>query len=331
MSNHCNCHNFRILLFIVSAFLCLPNLKAQSAEYPRAQISNKYLVMKLYLPDVQKGYYRATRFDWSGIIYSMEVEGHQFFGEWNKGNNPLNSEHVTGPAEAFDYPGLGYDDASPGEEFIRIGIGSLKKTQETEYKWNKLYKILDSGVWKIEQGIDWIEFRQELSCKSGWGYIYIKRIELMNDMPGFLIKHTLKNTGTRAIETSQFNHNFFVIDHTLTGPDFEIKFPFNLSTENKSNGIVNIDGKKLSFNKQVNGEFVWFLLEGFGQTVSDHQFEVVNHQTGAGIRVKVDKPLSRLVFWASNETLCPENYINIKLAPGEEETWISEYKPFFEK
>jgi hypothetical protein len=32
------------------------------------------------LPDAQKGFYRGTRYDWSGIVTSLEWGGHVFFG-----------------------------------------------------------------------------------------------------------------------------------------------------------------------------------------------------------------------------------------------------------
>ena len=39
---------------------------AQAQTYPRAEIANESIRMELYLPDSVKGYYRGTRFDWSG-------------------------------------------------------------------------------------------------------------------------------------------------------------------------------------------------------------------------------------------------------------------------
>ena len=48
---------------ILRVALALP---CAAADYPEAQISNGVLQVKLLLPDAQKGYYRGTRFDWSG-------------------------------------------------------------------------------------------------------------------------------------------------------------------------------------------------------------------------------------------------------------------------
>ena len=46
---------------------CSPD-ELDFSQYPSAEISNEEVKMKIYLPDAEKGLYRATRFDWSGVI-----------------------------------------------------------------------------------------------------------------------------------------------------------------------------------------------------------------------------------------------------------------------
>jgi len=52
------------------------------ADFPEAGISNGIITAKIYLPDPEKGYYRSTRFDWSGAVYSLNYKGHDFYGSW---------------------------------------------------------------------------------------------------------------------------------------------------------------------------------------------------------------------------------------------------------
>lgn len=283
--------------------------------------------MKLYLPDAVNGFYRATRFDWSGIIYSLEYAGHQYVGEWKDTQDPLFHEDLTGPAEGYLDPGLGFEEAQIGGEFIRIGVGALKKT-EAEYDWMKTYEIIDHGKWEVDQGKDWIEFKHTLQRETGWAYVYIKRIELMKDEAGFAIIHTLKNTGSKAIQTDQFNHNFFVMDGEMTGPDFEVEFPFQLSTESELRDLVKLEGNKILFTEDLSRGTVYMILDGHENTVEDHQMQIVNRKTGAGVKLNVDQPLSKMVFWATTTTLCPENFLDIDVAPGEEKTWTSAYSLF---
>jgi hypothetical protein len=45
-----------------------------AADPPKAEIKNQHIRAKLYLPDAKDGFYRGTRFDWSGVIYSLEYQ-----------------------------------------------------------------------------------------------------------------------------------------------------------------------------------------------------------------------------------------------------------------
>ncbi len=314
-----------ILLLMTSTFACN---QTGAADPPKTSISNELVSMKLYLPDAEHGYYRATRFDWSGIIYSLESGGHQYVGEWKKSHDPLVHEDLTGPADSYGDPGPGFDEADPGGEFIRIGVGALEKSDE-EYIWNKTYRIVDHGKWEVDQGKDWIEFRHKLKRKTGWAYEYIKRIELTKDEPGFIMIHTLINKGSRAMHTNQFNHNFFVMDQEVTGPDFKVVFPFELSSEEYDTTLVELEQNKLLIKKELSeGESIFLHLDGFGDSADDNQVKILNRKTGAGVQISVDKPLQKVVFWAISSTLCPEPYIQLDVLPGETEIWISEYRLF---
>jgi hypothetical protein len=314
-------------IFGICLAITLPSC-APDSNYPSARISNKNITMHLYLPDTVIGSYRATRFDWSGIVYSLEYEGHQYYGEWKSTHDPLVHEDIQGPVESFGGAGLGYSEASPGGQFIRIGVGILEKPDEQNFVWNKTYKILNHGSWKVNKGRDWIEFRHYLTGTTGWAYIYTKRIELLDDKPGFRILHKLTNTGQKTIETEVFNHNFFVIDSTITGPDFEISFPFNVTTESDLLDIARVEGNKIIFTKEITQGTIWLLLKGYGSDISDHRAEIINKKTGAGVRFSVNKRLSRLVFWATTPTLCPENFVELNITPGQSDEWISEYELF---
>ena len=53
--------------------------------FPEATISNGQITAKIYLPDPERGFYRSTRFDWSGMIAGLEYQGHQYYGPWFTG------------------------------------------------------------------------------------------------------------------------------------------------------------------------------------------------------------------------------------------------------
>jgi hypothetical protein len=54
----------------------------QATTAPQAEIANNVIKMRLYLPDPERGFYRGTRFDWSGVIGSLVYRGHNYYGPW---------------------------------------------------------------------------------------------------------------------------------------------------------------------------------------------------------------------------------------------------------
>jgi len=71
---------------VASAGLLGIATRAPAADYPQAAITNGILHAMLDLPDASAGYYRATRFDWSGQIESLDYQSHGYFGNWNPGS-----------------------------------------------------------------------------------------------------------------------------------------------------------------------------------------------------------------------------------------------------
>ena len=56
---------------IAAAILLTMNLAGMTADAPEVAISNGVIHARVYLPDAESGYYRGTRFDWSGAISSL--------------------------------------------------------------------------------------------------------------------------------------------------------------------------------------------------------------------------------------------------------------------
>ena len=296
-------------------------------QYPSLTISNDEVQMKIYPPDPYNGLYRATRFDWSGVIGSVQYRGHEYFGYWKETQDPLFHEDLSGPVEGYIKPGLGYEKAEAGGKYVRIGVGVIEKPDEDQYSFRNSYKLLDHGKWTIEHGEDWISFLQELNSDIGYSYIYQKTIRLKSD--GFTMEHKLQNTGEKAIETDQFNHNFLMIDGEPSGPSFRISFPYPIATGDDPKGFLEIKDNSIGFLKElVNDDAVFVELNGYSQEISDHQVTVENLKTGAGVTYTVDKPLYRMAFWACKTTLSPENSVWIAVEPGMSEQWVSEYTLF---
>jgi hypothetical protein len=311
----------------LAAFL-LAAASLTAADFPQAEISNGIVTAKLYLPDAERGYYRATRFDWSGQVASLEYKGHNFFGQWFPKYDPKIHDAIPGPVEEFlsDGKGLGYDEAKPGENFVKIGVGAVRKPDEPQFQQFKTYEIADPGKWTVERGADHVSFTQELRDTNGYAYVYTKTVLLVKDRPQMVLEHSLRNTGRKAIETSVYEHDFFMIDGLPTGPDVVVKFPFEVRATRDLRGLAETRGKEFVFLKELQtGQSAFTDLEGFGASPSDYDIRVENRKAGAGVRQTADRPVARLVLWSIRTTVCPEAYIQMKIEPGKESTWRIAY------
>jgi hypothetical protein len=313
------------------SWLLVFGLAAQSAEFPEASITNGEIHAKLYLPDALKGYYRATRFDWSGVVSSLEYKGHNYFGVWFPKYDPKLHDSISGPVEEFRTgdSGLGYADAKVGGTFIRIGVGLLRKPEEAKFEQFKTYEIVDPGKWTVKAGRDSVTFTQRVrDASSGYAYLYKKTVRLVKGSPHMVIEHSLKNTGMRTIETNVYSHNFYVIDGTPSGPDMHVKFPFELKASVPFRGPAGPVGKEMVYQQELaaDGTSVYGELAGFGDSSKDFDIRVENAKTGAGVRLIGDQPLSRVVFWSIRTVLSPEPYIQMKIEPGKESRWVLNYE-----
>jgi len=302
---------------IATMILLATGLTGLTQSPPQAQISNGIVRARVYLPDTANGYYRATRFDWSGVMPSLEYAGHSYFGQWFPKYAPTIHDAIMGPVESFSP--LGYGN---GDTFVQIGVGVLVRPDSAAYSPFRYYRIRDAGRWVIRKGLRQVEFRQTVA-----GYVYTKTVSLTRGKPQLVITHRLRNTGSRPIETEVFDHNFFVTDSQTIAPGIVLKFPFPLEAEQaRGQDLAVIRGDSISILRRLKiNESMYAILHGYGPMASDYDIRLENHITGAAVRIRADRPLSKLIYWGSVKTLCPEPYIHVNVEPGRTLSWTLYY------
>jgi hypothetical protein len=330
--------------------VCLPVLclaaSLSAAEYPQSDLSNGNLRLKVYLPDANAGFYRATRFDWAGMIGSLVYKGHEFYGPWFQRVDPAARDFsyegaeivaspctaAVGPAEEFitdaNLP-LGYQEAKPGGTFVKIGVGALKKPDDSAYNRFRLYEIADPGKWTVRTAPDSIEFIQELSdAGSGYGYIYRKTLTLIQDKPVMRIEHSLRNAGQQPIDTNVYNHNFLRIDGAAPGPEYAIAVPFQIQSNRPPNAdLAAVRGNRIVYLKTLaNQDRVTTPIQGFADRPADYDIRVENRKAAVGVRITGDRPLQSESLWSIRAVLSVEPFIRISVAPGKEFTWSMNYE-----
>jgi hypothetical protein len=309
-------------------FLLVLLLLGQMAapSVPTAEISGGRLRATIYLPNAESGYYRGTRFDWSGVVASLTWQGHEYFGQWFEKYDPTIHDAIAGPVEEFltGESSLGYEEARTGEPFVRIGVGAVRKPEEPRYRRFATYEIVDPGKWTVNRQGSSIEMIHELRETNGYAYAYRKTLRLSGDT--LVLEHRLRNTGSKRIATSVYNHNFFTLDRQTTSPDIVVRFPFDPRASRPLQGLAEVRGREVAFLREFEPRQSLFTeVEGFGADATSYDFRLENRKTGAGVRITGDRPISKLYFWSATKTVCPEPYIDASADPGQESTWTITY------
>lgn len=331
--------------------MVLPLLLAAGASFgaptaPEAEIASSTIRVRIYPPDGTAGFYRGTRFDWSGVIGRLEYAGHDFYPPWFQRCDPDVHDFtyagndivagpctaVTGPAEEFvtGGKGLGFDEAKAGGTFIKIGVGVLRKPDDRAYDPYRLYPIAHGGQWDSTCQGSTATFRHTVTdATSGYGYAYEKQVAVDDHPSRLVLRHSLRNIGTRPISTSVYNHNFLYLDRQAPGPDCTITLPFAIRTADAARSLAVVRSNQITFSKTLSGEDrVYLDLQGFGPDAKDYDIRIEQRAAGVGLRITGDRPLSRMALWAIRAPLSIEPFIAMTIEPGAEFTWRIQYEYF---
>jgi hypothetical protein len=157
-----------LLIALTTSTICMGQTEmSDKAAFPSDHITNGLVNVSFYIPDSDLGFYRGTRFDWSGIIYSLKYKGEEYYGSWYTRIDPAIHNNVQretsdgkgevitgiassglGPAEEFltNDKDLGFDDAKPGDTFLKIGVGVLRRPtgSSSPPSWRRATPIVGS-------------------------------------------------------------------------------------------------------------------------------------------------------------------------------------------
>jgi len=302
-------------------------------HYPHVVLSNGIIETSVFLPDAREGFYRSSRFEWSGMIWQLTYKNHTYFTLRTQPHDPESAGHGTSLAEEFsigtsrEIPQR-YTEAKPGETFMKIGVGNLEKSAGAKsYNFSTPYKIVDSGTWKTSHGKNWVAFTHNLQDEYGYGYHYVKRMELPEGNAQLVISHELKNTGAITILADQYNHNFFSIDHEPIDKGYRVELFFPGSTRSNLAPTATMQDNTIILQQRVE-KALFGVFKGFDDSLSHNHVIIRNTNTGAGVDISGDFPLSGFNFYADSVVICPELFILLNVEPGETVTWKRFYTFF---
>src|SRR5579871_2833505 len=206
-------------------------------DAPSITIANGLISAKIYLIDDKKGFYRGERFDQAGVVGRLTLGGTNFYGPWfnrvsaEDAGYPFTPEGVvvdrqsaiSGPVEEF--APAGFDEAKPGETFLKIGVGRLRRPDHQDYNHARFYELVDAGKRSTSTTASSITFVQDVAQ----GFHYEKTLRLLPGQPRMRIEHALTNTGTKPLISNVYDHNFLNL-----GPgngDVVVTLPFAVTPD----------------------------------------------------------------------------------------------------
>ena len=323
---------FISILFLVVVLSCTSKHKEKknSEHYPTKVLTNNVLTAHVLIPNAEHGYYRSTRFDWSGIIAQVEYQGHTYFQEWQDYNgtitpgkhDPLNAGTATGTAEEFRDP-QGFTEARAGEPFLKIGVGVLEKANDSAYHWDYPYKFIEKGQWDIETTKNSIRFTQKFTTTFGYAYHYEKNIVLVENKPEIKINHCLKNIGTKDMFINPYCHNFFMFDNQPINTDYRIEFPKPITLIKGFDSRVTIQENQLKLNESLSDDD-W--TGGHIDPGLTKEYVLSNNKTKTAVKVISDVNHGPFYIHLTEQSFCPEPMVEFSIKPNEESKWTRVYQ-----
>ncbi|MNI22063.1 hypothetical protein D3C73_756090 [compost metagenome] len=292
---------------------------------------------QLMIDIAEIGGYGGSRFDWSGFITGVTLlageQSHTYcvpeslnMGEGTGGKGLCNEFGIK--------KAIGYDDAKVGEHFPKLGIGLLTRLDDDAYAFDRSYPISPCQVQVEQENSCKLVFKGIQDLYRGFSAHLTKSIAIHKNR--LIVEYELYNTGTKEICTDEYCHNFFGIDGHPVGPDYVLKFPFELNPWSDDKETMD----DLIFSSEAGISTVkwprnpekpfYFQQEGFEGGKYSWLWEIIHEPSGVGVRELSRFSVSDVAVWGQGHVLSPEIFIEVKVAPGERKNWSRVYEFFIE-
>ncbi|MBT8288391.1 MAG: hypothetical protein KJO00_10245 [Bacteroidia bacterium] len=280
-------------------------------------------ILEIHIDSPDEGY-NFSRFDWTGKIGTVKFKN-AFLTVTEKIDG--RAEHLYGKGFCNEFGidnALGFDDAKNGDWFHKIGIGLLRKNGDV-YDFNNTYEIKPA---RFKTTVESEKLIIECFSDDYNGYSYVLKKEISINKNKFSIKYLLKNTGEKDIVTDEYNHNFMAMDKELMGPDYKMRFSFQLKP-GQFGEAVNPEQKivmgpdMLTFNGTPEEQFFYSNISG--DELVDPEWELINLRNKLRIRESVSFQTNKINLWGWKHVICPELFIRLSINPGQSAEWSRYY------
>ena len=279
------------------------------------------LAATLMVPDRPASPYVGQRFEGGAVVMQVTLDGqHTFLGKERRtdrrGGIGLIEEIGISAAVAYEL-------AKPGEEFLKLGVGLLRRDDDPGYRFWIAYPAAERFPWEVAVAAQSAAFVQVGKPFRGTAYRYEKRVVLDADLPVLRIEHALANTGEKPIATDQYCHNFLRFDDAPPGPDYAVTADFALKPQGQTPPF-DIAGRSLMIREAVKdalyGRFV-----GQDAALRSHALRATHKGNGREAAITGDFPVAYLAYYVDPGAISPEAFCAIRVAPGDTFRWTRTY------
>lgn len=270
----------------------------------RVQLGEDRFVVEIETPLHAWSTQHGPRFDTTGAVVSVKIDGQEFL---TRG----------GLADEFnprEIPPPGYDDAQPGEPFLKVGVGVLRRINERRYIFRGPYPVVEWARVQRDSPNDdrrRLVLSQRINAEQGWAYTYTKTYEIDPPSRTLVIRYRLKNTGRKSIVIEQYNHNWFRLGDEPTGPHHRLDAPFVLEE-----GLT-LDEPQTEPTYRMAPQ----------QVPADRNRATLRNTTnGQWVEFSGDFAVNRFALFADPGTYSPEVFGHWEISPGETAAWSRTYR-----
>ncbi|MGL1892815.1 MAG: hypothetical protein OCD02_14380 [Spirochaetaceae bacterium] len=280
-------------------------------------LKNDSLFVEILAPGTE---YCRSRFDWTGIVKQVSIGNTTFLGTEADNIGYAGTEGIGLSTEFGISTPIGYWKTVPGHNFMKIGIGALKRKSIFPYSFFKDYPISTFNT-DIKTYENKIEFIQN-GCEVGsYKYDYTKTVSIK----GFNLKinYKLKNIGKSTIKTEEYCHNFLRLGDSDVTDQFVVDTNHEIRTT-KLVGDLDIKTNQILFPSSPLDTF--YSCSNFKDEPRNFYWEITNKENGTRVKCTENIPVSKFALWGMKHVISPESFYSFTLKPNQELTWSRNYE-----
>lgn len=274
--------------------------------------------------DKPKEGYDFSRFDWTGKITLVKFQGEPVTTTERRDKADIDKFGCGLYNEFGIDTALGFNEASMGDWFLKIGVGALRK-QTASYQFTYPYEIRPARF-DIKAGDDKISMNCLSEILNGYGYELKKEFQLYNKR--LTIDYELKNTGSKPIATEEYVHNFLGFNGQTIDAEYVLKFPFEIDPDGigetvNPEGKVIVGKREIRFSGTPREQFFFSCLNGTKPVRAIWELEHSKRNTA--VRESVSFTSKKVNLWGWKHVISPEIFCQIHLEAGESVVWSRAY------